>query len=95
VISERIPPRCYVAADHCDGGRWRRARMPSARAVSWFEPPLQAEISYSEMMQGRESRCSGRSCYQAERDGHRLPPLPPCPCSRPIVRARLLEPAVA
>jgi len=79
-MSGRIPPRCS-----CGCGQLRRrattacADAERTRGVAWLEPRLQAEISYSEMMQGGgcETQCSRRSCYQAERDGHRLPLLPP------------------
>ena len=48
-MSGRTPPR--VAGDNCDGGRRRRARMPTARAVSrGSSRGYQAKISYSEMM---------------------------------------------
>jgi hypothetical protein len=39
-----------MAADNCDGGRRRRARMSSTRAVAWLEPRLQAEISSAERL---------------------------------------------
>jgi hypothetical protein len=48
-MSGRTPPR--VAGDNCDGGRRRRGRMPTARAVSrGSSRGYQAKISYSEMM---------------------------------------------
>jgi hypothetical protein len=53
-MSGRTPPRCS-----CGCGQLRRrataacADAERTRGVAWLEPRLQAEISYSEMMQGR------------------------------------------